>query len=104
MPGCEERFQLRDVAVRPPINEEATEPPDGNNDHDPIKTQTAYCLRLLVPSWKRIPNGINVTFHRENSFTSSMYFSADTPFSFDVCAMLMKMKEHVSMGVPIYTK
>jgi hypothetical protein len=33
-----------------------------------------------------------------------MYFSADTPFSFDVCAMFVKTKEHCYPDVPVYTK
>lgn len=40
--------------------------------NDPIKTQAAHGSRLLVPSRKSKPNGINVTRHREYSFPLSI--------------------------------
>src|SRR5207247_6409155 len=55
VPGGEESLQLRDVAVRPTIYKEAAEPPDRDNDHDPIKTQAANRSRLLLNSRKRNP-------------------------------------------------
>ena len=39
-----------------------------------------------------------------NLSVSYAYFTANTPFSFDACAMFMKTKEHFYKDVAIYTK